>query len=88
MANNVRDEKQVAVFLNLLSPTRPKDKTFTEIVEVLTKHFEPKPLEIVVRFNFNQRQQEDGESVAQYVAELRRLTTLQFWQFLGPSAAR
>ena len=82
-ANNV---KKVTVFLsaigsmtysllrNLLTPTLPKDKSF-EIVEVLEKHFDPKSLEISERFHFNQRQQVAVESVAQYVAELRRLTT-------------
>ena len=86
-ANNVEEAKKVAVFLsaigskthsllrNLLTPTLPKDKSFDEIVEVLEKHFDPKPLDISEHFHFNQRQQAAGESVAQYVAELRRLTT-------------
>lgn len=41
---------------------------------VLKKHFEPKPLTISERFTFNRRQQDARESVADYVAELRRLT--------------
>ena len=42
---------------------------------MLKNHFEPKPLEIVERFNFNRKQQGPEETVAQYVAELRRLST-------------
>ena len=37
--------------------------------------YEPKPLEIVEHFNFNRKQQGPEETVAQYVAELRRLPT-------------
>ena len=43
-------------------------------MEVLTKHFKPTPLEIVQRFRFNTRLHKPGESVAQYVSELRALT--------------
>ena len=43
-------------------------------MEVLTKHFKPTPLEIVRRFRFNTRLRKPGESVAQYVSELRALT--------------
>ena len=42
---------------------------------MLKNHFEPKPLEIVERFNFNRKQQGPEETVAQYVAELHRLST-------------
>ena len=75
----MEEAKKVAIFLsttgsktysllqNLLTPTLPKDKSFDEIVEVLEKHFDPKPLEISECFIFNQRQQVAGESVAQYV---------------------
>ena len=50
---------------NLLAPTLPKDKTLDEIVDVLTKHFEPKTLVIAERFQFHRRNQATGESVAE-----------------------
>ena len=59
---------------NLLAPTLPKDKTLDEIVDVLTKHYEPKTLVIAERFQFHRRNQAVGESVAEYVAGLRLLT--------------
>ena len=59
---------------NLLVPTLPKDKTLDEIVDVLTKHYEPKTLVIAECFQFHRRNQAVGESVAEYVAGLRRLT--------------
>ena len=61
------------IIRNLLSPTDPKDKTFDELVEVLKGHFEPKPLVIAECFHFHKRNQAAGESVAQFIAELRRL---------------
>ena len=51
-----------------------KDKTLDEIVDVLTKHYEPKTLVIAERFQFHRRNQAVGESVAEYVAGLRLLT--------------
>ena len=59
---------------NLQVPTLPKDKTLDEIVDVLTKHYEPKTLVIAEGFQFHRRNQAVGESVAEYIAELRRLT--------------
>ena len=53
-ANDVADEKKVAVFLsligsktysllrNLVSPTRPQEKSYKDLVEVLKAHYEPK----------------------------------------------
>ena len=85
-ANEIAAAKRVAVFLsaigggtysllrNLLAPTLPKDKTLDEIVNVLTKHYEPKTLVIAERFQFHRRNQAVSESVAEYVAGLRRLT--------------
>ena len=60
---------------SLLTPNKPKDKSFEELFAVLQKHFEPKPVVIVQRFHFHRRNQAPGESVADYVAELRRLAT-------------
>ena len=83
-ANDIKEEKQVAVFLSVIGsktfallrslvlPESPKDKTLAELVTVLKQHFEPKPVIIVQRFHFHHRNQEPGESVADYVAELRR----------------
>ena len=94
-ANSVAEGKQVAVLLtaiggetyalltNLLSPDKPRDKTFAEISSVLKKHFEPQPVIIAERFHFHRRQQGVNESVADYVAELRRLaTTCEFNEYL------
>ena len=87
MANGVRAAKQVSVFLtvigsknyallrNLLSPDLPQDKSLDELTAILKGHFEPKPVIIAERFYFHRRNQTVGETIADYVAELRRLTT-------------
>ena len=65
-------------------PTSPKDKSFDEIVKALKMHFEPKPVVIAERFHFHCHNQTPAESVAVYVAELRRLaTTCDFRDYLN-----
>ncbi|XP_071061030.1 uncharacterized protein [Pseudochaenichthys georgianus] len=58
---------------NLISPARPVDKTFDELVQLLKDHFNPKPSEIVQRYKFNSRSRKLGETVMEYVALLRKL---------------
>ena len=87
VVNGVADgTKKVAVFLtvirgrvyamlrNLLAPTKPADKSYSELVKVMKDHLKLKPLVIAERFKFHQRDQRDGETVAQHLAELRKLT--------------
>ena len=86
-ANAIPDDKKVAVFLtairsqtyslviSLVAPTMPQDNSLADLVDVLKRHFEPKPLVIAERFHFHKRAQAVGESIAEYMAELRRLTT-------------
>lgn len=60
---------------SLLAPTNPKDKSFAQLAVVLQKHLEPKPNVIAERFKFHHRNQQQGELVGDYVAELRRLAS-------------
>lgn len=57
----------------LISPSMPNDKSFSQLVDVLKNHYDPKPSEIIQRFHFNSRVRKHGESVATYLAELRAL---------------
>ena len=59
---------------SLIVPETPADKTFEQLVEVLTKYFSPPPLEIVQRFKFHSRFRRSGELVATFVSELRLLS--------------
>ena len=58
---------------SLLSPVKPTDKTYDELVKKLTEHYSPTPSEVMQRFRFNSRSRRTEESVADYLAALRRL---------------
>lgn len=85
-ANNITDAgKRKAILLSccgpatysllrsLVSPETPGEKDYAFLVKTLKDHFHPKPSEIVQRFKFNTRTYYPGESIADYVAELRKL---------------
>ena len=56
-----------------MAPVRPQDKSFVDLVGVLRAHYAPKPMVIAERFHFHRRNQQSGESIAEYLAQLRRL---------------
>ncbi len=66
---------------SLVAPDKLADRTFKELVDLLASHYTPKPSVIMQRYRFNSRSRQQGESVAAYVAELRRLT--KFCEFGG-----
>lgn len=84
-ANDIKDDKRVAVLFSvmgsdtygllrsLIAPRKPGEMEYADIVATLQEHFAPKPLVIGERFRFHKRDQEDGETVAQYVAVLKKL---------------
>jgi RNase H-fold protein (predicted Holliday junction resolvase) len=83
-ANGVADNKKVLTVIgsktysplrNLVAPTLPQEKSLEQLVTILKQHYEPRPLVIAERFHFHQRDQAVGESIADYMAELRKLTT-------------
>ena len=68
---------------DILTPEKPKDKTYAELREALLIHYSPKPLIIAERFKFYKRGQKDGAYVADYVITLKRLSaTCDFGVFL------
>ena len=86
LANDVtEDTKKRAIFLSvvgdktyklirdLVAPAKPTDKSFQALVDILTSHLEPAPSVIVERFKFNSRFRREGETAAQFLAELRNL---------------
>ena len=83
----VSEDKKVAVFLTVIgpknyallsdfyAPTKPRDIALEDLIKTLEGHFEPTPIVIAERFHFHKRDQRAGESIAEFVAELRRLAT-------------
>ena len=87
VANAITEpERKRAVFLSvigastyktlrsLLSPNKPGEQDYRELVQKLSEHYSPKPSEIVERTKFHSRFRKPGESVASFVAQLRSLS--------------
>ena len=58
---------------SLLAPTTLDEATFETLVKTLEEHFQPKPNSISKRYAFSQRAQQPTETIAQYLAALRKL---------------
>ena len=95
-ANGIAAERQTAVFLsvidrdtylllsNLLVPTNPAETPLKDLMETLRKYFEPKKVVMATRYQFHQKQQHPGESVATHLAELRKMAVpCEFGATLG-----
>lgn len=67
------DPKTYQLTRSLVSPAKPADKTYVELVELVTKHYSPKPSVIMQRYYFNTRVRKKDESIASYLAALRQL---------------
>ena len=53
-----------------MSPTKPDEKSYEELVEALEKHYNPTPSEIVQRYKFNSCFRKESESITTYLSEL------------------
>ncbi len=62
-----------ALISSLVSPSKPGEKTFNELVDLLKVHLNPEPSEIVERYKFRTRIRRSNETVTQFVAELRSI---------------
>lgn len=62
------------VLKNLCEPKKPSTFKYEELTGKLCTHFAPVPSAIAERDIFNRRKQREGETVAEFAAELRKLT--------------
>ncbi|CAL1280695.1 unnamed protein product [Larinioides sclopetarius] len=86
VVNGIEDKMKVPAILslmgattykllkNLATPNIPSELTYQDIVKLLSEHLNPKPLEMTERFRFYKRKQFEGESIANYCAELQKLS--------------
>ena len=84
-SDNAAKKKKKAVFLSvigastykllktLMAPDKPNDKSLKDITKALKEHLSPAPVVIGERFKFYQRRQGQGESIGDYMRELKRL---------------
>ena len=72
-----------SLFRNLVLHAKPAHKSFDELVDVLKKHLNPKPIIIAVRYKCYQRTLRNGEALNRYLADLRKISEhCEFGQFL------
>ena len=57
---------------SISAPRKPKELSFTEIVDSLAQHLDPKPIIIAERYKF-QAEQGESESLRQFIARLQKL---------------
>nr|XP_034836883.1 uncharacterized protein K02A2.6-like [Maniola hyperantus] len=87
LLNEVKAELQVPLLItivgeatytlmcDLCSPAHPESKGFEELVELVSEHLEPKRSEIAERHVFRLRRQRPGESLTEYLHNLKHLAT-------------
>ena len=66
--------KPYKLLSNLVAPRKAGECSYTEIVDVLKNHHNPRPSTIVQRFTFNTRVRGASESIRTFVAELKKLS--------------
>ena len=83
--NEVPAAKKLKLFLNvvgaqtyeelkkILVPDKPTDKTFDQVRKLLEEHFSPQYSIIAERCKFNRRMQQEGESIKDFLTELKHL---------------
>ena len=93
--DNTDEGKRVALFITLigpdvyntlqsLSPKTPAEISFDVIVATLKKHLAPEKSVIAERFAFYKAQQQEGQSILEFIVEIRDLAkSCDFKLFLG-----
>ncbi|KAK8758931.1 uncharacterized protein LOC144133763 [Amblyomma americanum] len=75
--------KTYALLKSLTAPDAPLSREFDSLLKLLSDHMAPQSSVIAERAKFYKRSQRSGESIAEFVAELRRLVqSCEFGSFL------
>ena len=56
-------------------PDKPVDKTYTELKETLLTHYVPIPIMIAKRYRFYKKDQQESESVSDFIVMLKTLAS-------------
>lgn len=75
MLITVVGEPTYSLMCDLCSPGFPEDKSYEELVKLVADHLEPQRSEIAERHVFRLRRQRDGESMMEYLQDLKHLAT-------------
>ncbi|XP_061714493.1 uncharacterized protein LOC133523008 [Cydia pomonella] len=86
IVNEVQEDRRVPLLITamgadsyellvtLCTPTKPSEKTYSELVKLMLNHLQPRPSVLAERYKFRQRKQSKHESIADFIADLQRLT--------------
>ncbi|CAH2092471.1 unnamed protein product [Euphydryas editha] len=86
LLNEIKDDLQVPMLItvvreatyslmcDLCAPEHPEEKTFDDLVDLVTNHLEPQRSEIAERHIFRQRRQQPDESLTDYLQNLKHLS--------------
>ena len=75
--------KAYTLLRNIVAPDKPAAKEYDQLVEAFRAHLDLKPIIIAEWFKFHHKKQRESESIAQYIAELRKLSKdCNFREFL------
>ncbi|KAM7291846.1 hypothetical protein ISCGN_028417 [Ixodes scapularis] len=66
-------QEAYSLISTLVKPLRPPNVEYQVLIDAVQNHIQRKPSELYSRYVFSKRDQEFGESVADYVTALRRL---------------
>ncbi|KAK4875106.1 hypothetical protein RN001_011528 [Aquatica leii] len=72
---NCLGSKHYQLLSSLTAPEIPISKTYDELMKLLETHLCPAPTTVIEQHKFLSRMQSPSETIAQYVAALRQLTT-------------
>ncbi|XP_039750964.1 uncharacterized protein LOC120627154 [Pararge aegeria] len=62
------------LLVSLCTPDKPNTKSFKELTSIMANHLQPKPSELAERYKFRHRQQGEAESIADYIAVLKKMS--------------
>ncbi|XP_040064666.2 uncharacterized protein LOC120838707, partial [Ixodes scapularis] len=65
--------RPIGILCGICAPRRVNELTYKDVVGILGRHYAPKPNEIAESYKFLNRQQREGESVQDFIVELRKI---------------
>lgn len=63
------------IMKDLAYPTKPTEKSFNQLCDILKQHYKPTRLIVTERFKFNSAKQQQDQSINEYVSHLKQLAT-------------
>ena len=80
--------KYIQLLMNLTAPDNPREKSYEELVELLKGHLSPAPNTFSEQHKFLSRQQNQTESIAEYVSALQELALTCDWTCPHPNCGK